>query len=320
MLKGFFGLILTGLLFFSSLGFVVFRLGSADFIVEQAREVSLYGRLINNIEPLLGFREGNKPPLLEGEELSEVVRSAVDGEQFYDFLGRYLKAHLEWLTGERETLNFSDDVTAVKQKASNELAAKVLAKYEGLPSCQANQLKTWSLDEGLPECKLSEGSASSRQDIATQIRSLANEQISGIPNRIVSNNPSTNMHSTRENLGRILTLIKLLWLLTGALVILFFIISRRGAFFTLAGAFLLVGVIEVGFSLIAWDWLAKNIADFVSSGEAAVLAPLIVDFASTILEVFQTALGSISIVFLIAGASMLAAGFIWRPKPSILPK
>lgn len=313
MIKGFFTLILTTLLFLSSLGYVLYTIKQPEFLTAQAREVNFYGRLTNpnNLSPLLEHSDANFG--LDATDTTDVIKAAIPGDTFYDFLGKYLTSTLDYLTGKSSDPAFSYDLASIKLAAQDQLAAKYTVVYKNLPVCQPSQVRTWTLSKGLPSCQLPAGSLS-ESAINSQLRELADTSIGNIPDSITREAASSNMAKQRTTVMKILSVVRLVWLATAVFVLLFMVILRRKSFFSLAGAFLLVGVVEVGFSLIAWDWLGKAIAETIAGGETKALAPLITDFATAVLEVLKTIMGNISIVFLSLGALMIILGFIFRPK------
>lgn len=319
MIKSFLGLVLTILLFLSSLGFVTYQLQNPDFITAQARKVNLYGRLTDNIKPLLNQQGGLNDLPLTSEDLNDVVKKSVDGETFYDFSHQYLTAYLDFLTGKNNALDFSYSLGVVKDKATTELATKLSAKYNDLPECQTTQLRTWSFAEKMPSCKLT-GSSAKTIDVDRQTGLIAAKAISGLPENITANDSKGSLVKTRSIAMRAVRIINGLWIATGLLVLLMLLIWRRRSFFSLASVFLLVGIIEIGFSLVAWDWLAKNATDLLINKDMKDLAPLISDFIGAAMEVLKTLLGNISIVYLTLGGLLIIFGFVFRPKNPILVK
>ena len=111
-----------------------------------------------------------------------------------------------------------------------------------------------------------------------------------------------------------LSIIKGVWLVTLLVVGLFLLISRSRAFVTLAWSFILVGIFEVGFGLIAWDWLGRLISENFTNGSESQLAPVAIDLSAGILEIFKSTLGNISVIMLIVGVTSLLLAIIYRHK------
>lgn len=310
MLKTFFIFWLIALLFLSSLAFVLFRLKSPEFLVTQAREVNLYGRLTANLEPVIQSTELERYGLAQ-PDVADVVKTAVDGERFYDFLGKYLDSNLNWLTGETEVINFSYELAPVKQRLVEEATTKIMTKYNALPVCTMAQLRTWSFDNGLPSCQLAAESARAR-DIEQDARSSAENLVKDLPAEIKITQPSERLTEIRYFVSIVLRGIWVIWLATTTLLLLYLILFRTGGFVGLAVAMLVVGLMQIGFSLIAWDWIAKNLSDMLGNSEARSLTPLAIDLVGAVLEVFKTVLGSISILFLSSGGLLLVLGIVSR--------
>jgi len=311
MLKTFFGFLLAVAVFFSTLGIVLIRLQNPDFLVKQAREINLYGRLADNLEPLLAHGSAEELSLTP-QELNDALKTAIDGEQFYDFISLYLRAVIPWLTGDTNELQFSYSLAESKSRFRDQLSAKLTNKYENLPECQSNQLKNWGFDSGLPECRLSGGSA----EVEIQIDSLVGARVDELPDDILLNEPSSNLLQMRANVIRAGQAVKAVHLATVVLIGLMLLIWRARALTTIGGAFLFVGLVQLGFSLVAWDWVGRNVADLLSGGgESAQLAPIGLDLATTILEVLKTALGNLTILTLSSGVLMIILGLIYGRKP-----
>jgi len=134
VIKSLFSFVLIVLLFVASLGLVAYRLQDPAFVVGQARQVNLYGRLAENVSALLPIDQ-TKGFALTSADVSDVLKSGIDGEQFYGFLTAAGNAYLPWLTGKTKDLNFSYDLTGTKQKLSDAATTKILVVAASLSFC-----------------------------------------------------------------------------------------------------------------------------------------------------------------------------------------
>ncbi len=314
MIKTFFGFVLVALIFFSTLGLSLSQLQKPEFLSEQARRVNLYGRLINNLPKLLEDEMLKDSPLSE-EDIIGVVQSGVDSQTFYTFLDQYLKEHVDWLSGRSQTLNFKYDLAGVKVAAQEKATSRLIAKYEDLPTCNSTQIKTWSASVTLPACKLPTGNVRS-----SDVHQILSNQIDGffesIPSEITSR-PTPSLEMLKVQVSRAVRATQITLIATVALIIIFLAIYRRKAFLSLAFIFLLTGLIEAAFGLIAWDWIGKIIIDSLPDNKATTL-PLMVDMIAAMLEVLKKSLANTSIVLLIIGGVFLLLAIFYRPKPQVL--
>ncbi len=309
VIKSLFGFIIINLLFLASLGLVAYRLQSPDFVLSQARSVNLYGRLTSNIEPILANSD-LKSIGLESSDAVEVLRAAVDGEQFYGFVGAALKSYLPWLTGQTDSITFSYDLAPAKEKMTDELSAKILARYNSLPVCTTPQLRGWDFKDRLPSCQLAPKTVQEKT-LQSQATSLALKVVEPIPDRLTAGEPSAKLTRIRSVLAQVFRSVYVIWGLTVLLISLFLLIYRRNGLTTLATCFLFVGLLQVAFGFIGWDWIARNVADLIGgSGEAKALIPLGIDLASVIIQSLKTVLGNISIACLIFGGVLLVWGLV----------
>jgi hypothetical protein len=109
----------------------------------------------------------------------------------------------------------------------------------------------------------------------------------------------------------------MLWMATFIAFFLFLAVLRRHEFLSLAFIFLLTGLIEAVFGLIAWDWVGKLIIDSMPTGNHG-LVPVGIDVVATVLDVLKRALSEFSVVLIIVGAVFLFLWIFWRPKPKRL--
>jgi hypothetical protein len=310
MIKSFFSLLLIALLFASSIGVTVHRVKDPEFLGEQIRSANMYGRLSETLPKLIDDK------MLEGtgfskEDLATVITGSVDSAIFYDFADTAASAYLPWLTGETTELSFRYDLATLKANIRDRSVDRMLAKYAELPICNAGQIKSWSTENGLPSCQLP----------ATNVRSndvarLFGEQIDTVTTKIPAElvgKETAKLAETRMRVSTILRGIQLTWVITFIAFFLFLALLRRNAFLSLAFIFLLTGLIEAVFGLIAWDWVGKLVIDSMPSQAGAVL-PVMIDVATTGLDVLKHALASFSVVLIIVGAAFLFFWIFFRPK------
>ncbi|MEK7171123.1 MAG: hypothetical protein AAB774_02360 [Patescibacteria group bacterium] len=320
MIKSFSNFVIILLLFLSSLGYVAFRLQDPHFVLQSARSVNLYGRLAANIEPLIGQDQLNSTGL-KSSEVIDLLKSAVDAEQFYVLASQALEAYLPWLTGRDDSISFSYDLTPTKQKLTDGLTAKMQSQYLGLPQCTPAQLRTWSFKDKLPSCRLADGTIQAK-NIETQIAALASKTTDLLPDTLTAAQPSTKYIRIRDLIARGFKDIYLVWGLTALLIAIYLLIFRSSGLVSLAVSFLLVGLLEIGFSLIGWDWITRTISDSIGGrGDAKTLLPLTIDLISVIIEALKTTLGNISIGFLLTGGISLLLGIIGKiHQPKLIAK
>jgi len=312
-MRAFLNLLLVGLLFLSTLGFVFNRVTDSKFIASQARETNLYGRLTTQIETTLP-EQFTKNSGLTGEDLSTIVRDSIDADTFYTTLEGYLKSQIDWLTSKEDNNNFSFNLAPIKESAVERITQKQVIEYNKLPICTAEQARLWSVEKGLPECRLN----SSDDNIEQALRASTEEGLSELPATLSTPSPSEEMQRTRNVVTKAGQITLIVWLLTIGLIALYILLLRQRAFFPLATTFILVGLLQVGFSLIAWDWLGRIVTESFQNQEGfGELIPLVVDVATTVLNVLKRSLGNISIITLSIGVLFLVLGIvsaIHRPK------
>ena len=104
------------------------------------------------------------------------------------------------------------------------------------------------------------------------------------------------------------------------LIIIMMAIFRSRAFIPIAISLLFVGIIQIGFGMIAWDWIGTAVSDYFAGYDNSQLAPLVTDIAGAMLEVLKIALGNLTIVILGLGATLLVLGIVSgiRGKKSIV--
>ncbi len=316
MLKSFLSFLLIILLFLSTLGYTAKNLENPEFLIEQSRKTNLYGRLTGQIQSMVP-KETQDGTKLSKEEMTEIIINVIDAETFYKVLEQYLTVTLGYVTGKSDELNFTYDLTTVEQDAVEEITQKALAKYAALPVCQQKDLSSWDPEKEFPTCKLPEGNVKDNE-IERIFQKSATEGINTLPANISVTNPSEGLKSTRKAVIMVNQIVTIVWGLTALIVALMLLLLRGKAFRPLAVTFIIVGLLQIGFSLIAWDWIARAVGEFFGGSDAAAIAPIITDIVATVLEILKTTLGNISIVTLGIGVMFLVLAIVhWfhRPKP-----
>ncbi|MEX1123764.1 MAG: hypothetical protein WEC81_01165 [Patescibacteria group bacterium] len=320
-MKTLFGILLVGLLFISSLGYVAKRLENPEFLTDQTRKANLYGRVSGQLDTVLPNDFISGLPL-DKKEVAEVIKDSITADEFYKFIGVYSKGYLDYWDGQSDDIKIDYSLTGVKDRANTSLNDKLTAKYDRLPICTVDQARGWDLTREFPNCRLSDGTVSD-DSIKQQIGSLVTKTLSDLPDKITVDGADQKQQANRNLFSMVNTAIKVSWIATLVLILLMIIIFRRKAFFPLAISLLFVGLIQVGFSLVAWDWIAQNIGDALTGKNAGQLAPLGLDVAAAILEVLKTTLGNVTIITLGAGVTMLVLGIVGavrgRKDISLLP-
>ncbi len=311
MLKSFFSLILILLIFASSLGATIYRLKDPEFFGQQVRSVNLYGRLTSSLPNLISD-DMVKDSGLAKEDYVDILTAAIDSQTFYGFVDQVASSYLVWLTGQKERLEFRYDLAAVKVGARQKAIDRMLTKYNALPVCDAKQVKTWSTASGLPNCQLPSGNVRTN-DVIRLLGEEIDKVLEPLPNEIVGQE-NAGLVDLRAKVLILLRGIGLIWAATVTLLLLFLLVLRRNAFLSLAFIFLLTGLIEAAFGLIAWDWVGKLVIDSLPSQISAVV-PVAVDLVAAILDVLKRSLSTASIVLLGTGAFFLLLWIFWRPKP-----
>lgn len=301
-------IVLVFLLFVGSLGYVAKRLQNPEFLVAQAREVNVYGRLTEKLGEVLpkGFIE-NYP--LTKVEVKDVVTATVDADTFYNFLEVYAGGYVTYLSGKSETLDIQYSLVEVKSHLIETLTTKLSAKYQNLPLCTAEQTRGWDIEKEYPNCQLPPGSV---QD--SSIDSQLKRQIAGQVNQLPDNVSASETPEDKNGVRRIVmvanTAINIVWIATLLLLLLMLLIFRRKAFVPLGIGLLFVGVVQIGFGLVAWDWIAKNIADSIAGYSGSELTPLVLDMVALLLDVLKRTLGNLTIIILGSGGALLVLGIV----------
>jgi len=315
MLKLIFNFILIWLVFLSSLGYVAYQLQKPSFLVAEARQVRLYDRLTGQIGAVLPKATKDSP--FTDAELKDIITQSIDANAFYDFTNQAATAYLDWLTGRADTLTFNYNFTPTKSRLNDTITEKLLAKYNNLPTCQTKDLHTWSTANGLPSCQLPASNVQSN-DVESAFRNQATTLTRDLPDQLTAGVPSPQLLQTRKDVIEALKVIKFIWLVTAAFLALYLLIFRSRAFFSLAVIFLIAGLLEIGFSLIGWEWLRRLVSDSLTKNNQAVAA-FIVDMVSAGIEVLKTLLGNLSIITLSLGGLFLILGVVYAVKRKAKP-
>ncbi len=315
MLRALATMIVINLLFLSSLAWTLGRLQNPDFLVERSKDINLYGRLSEQLVKLLD--QSDKPVLgLSAASQGEIIATAVPPEEFYLFLDQYLTATLGYLTGQKDDLTFHYPLTKTKERIESSATDRILADYYNLPDCRSIQLKDWRFDVELPVCQLP-SSSTGQNDITRLANRLVENQLSSLPDEFSVTGPSDKLITARQVISKLTRLFQLVWLATALAVAGYLLVWRRKALFGLATACLTVAVVEVGFSLIAWDWLARTVNELIGGSGSAGLTITLIDLVATLMEVMKTIWGNLAIGFFGAGAGFLVLGVAYRFKKPI---
>ncbi len=314
MFKAFVSLLLISLLFLSSIGLTIYRVKDPAFFSEQIKDANLYGRLTETLPKLLEDKMFEDSDFTK-DDLVDVVTKAIDGPTFYAFAESASAAYLPWLTSEKSTLDFRFDLTGAKANLHSSAVDRLNAKYNQLATCNAQQVKAWSADEGLPACQLPSSNVRSN-DVTRLFGEQVDKLIKPIPSELVGVE-TAKLQNVRAKVTSSLRVIQMLWIATLLAFFLFLVILRRNAFLSLAFIFLLTGLIEAVFGLIAWDWVGKLVIDSMPAGANGVL-PVAIEVVTAGLDVLKSALSGFSVVLIIVGAAFLFFWIFFRPKPKRL--
>lgn len=270
----------------------------------------MYGRLSETLPNLIDEK------MLEGtgftkEDLATVITGAVDSKMFYDFTDTAASAYLPWLSGEKNDLSFRYDLTNLKASIRDRAVDRMLARYAELPTCTAAQVKGWTTENGLPACQLPASNVRSN-DVARLFGEQIDTVITKVPGEITGKE-TPQLLEARTRTTSILRAIQLSWIITFIAFFLFLALLRRHAFLSLAFIFLLTGLIEAVFGLIAWDWVGKIVIDSMPAQTSAIL-PVIISVSTTALDVLKHALASFSVVLIAIGAAFLFFWIFFRPR------
>lgn len=293
------------------MGLTVHRVKNPKFFNEQVRAANLYGRLSETLPKLLDEKMFEESGFAK-EDVVDVVRSAIDSQMFYGFAEQASEAFLPWLTSETTELAFSYDLSPVKSNLRDKSVDRMLAKYNQLPICTPQQVKAWSTEAGLPICQLPSSNVRSN-DVARLFGEQIDKILAGFPAHLEASE-TVKLREVRGHITSSLRIMQMIWLVTGVAFLLFLGILRRYAFLSLAFIFLLTGLIEALFGMIAWDWVGKLVIDSMPTNANDVL-PVIIELVTAALDVLKQVLSTFSVALIIVGAAFLVAWIVWRPKP-----
>jgi hypothetical protein len=314
MLKSALTSLLIILLFVSTLGYTLKRLENPEFLIDQSRKANLYGRLTNQAHYLIP-KETLEAIGFDKEETREIVIKVIDAETFYRVLEDYLNAAVQYLNGRSDQFQFSYNLVPLKQKAADEIAQKYLAKYAALPVCEPKDLTTWKPEKEFPSCQIAEEKVKNN-DIERIFKKRATDGLASLPEAISVNGPNQGLKNARDLIWRADQVITITWWLTALTTLLMLLILRARALRPLAVAFITVGSLQIGFSLIAWDWMARAVGEFLGGSDAKTLVPIIADILASILEILKTTLGNISIIMFGLGLMFLVLAIVdWLHRP-----
>jgi hypothetical protein len=310
MIKTLFGFVLIALIFLSTLGVTVYRSQNPEFLNKQAREANLYGRLTTNLPQVLPDEFGAESGLGK-EDVADVLVAVVDGQTFYSFLDSATTSYLSYLTGRSSELNFRYDLTPLKTTGRDRALDRLLAKYEELPVCDNLQARTWTTEHGLPSCKLPAGNVR-ENDVSRLLGQFLDETFEPMPDELIAEE-SPKLQRAREQVSGAISLIKLIWVITLAVLLLYLIIYRQRGFLSLAFIFLLTGLVSAAFSLIAWDWVGKLVTELLPEKTNA-LVPLFIDLVTAVLDVLKRTLSAFAVALVLVGALFLLLWIFYRPR------
>ena len=307
-MKTILSLLLIILLFGGSLGYVSNKLQDPEFLVEQTREVDLYGRLSGQLDQTLPADFVEKYPL-SSKEVAEVIKDTITADEFYEFISIYSTAYLDYWNQRTEEITINYSLIGIKERAKTSLTNKLLSNYHNLPECSVEQTRNWDIAEEFPVCRLAAGSIAG-DSIERQLKGQVNQVLGELPDEIVTDGASEQQATYRENLSKANTVIKITWITILILILLMITIFRAKAFILIGISLLFVGIIQIGFGLVAWDWIATTASDYFAGSEVGQFTPLVIDLTGAILEVLKTALGNLTIVILGSGTALLVLGII----------
>jgi len=308
--KSFWALTFIGLLLLTMLTWSVSRLLSGKYLVDQLRGSKTYDRLLDNPSIWREIQAGN----LSENQIKNLISQSITPDIFYGFAEGYLTAFTDWLTGRSPNLNYAYDMSNVKRRAKEAVAGMILSSYDNLPDCQSTQLKSWSFGEGMPECRLA-GTSSSSPDIERLANQQAEEIVTQLPEQ-VEIKETARLNAFRGAVSRLLWGFRALWGVTAVWLLLFLLVQRRKAFFTLGLALLFSGLIAVGFNFFLWDWLTKTITDYLT-GISTIqnVLPLLNDLIGQLIASIKTFMGVCGISCVVLGlGNFVLAVFLRRRR------
>lgn len=319
MLKTLLSFLIILLLFISTIGYVAYQVTRPGFLVKSAEDVHLYEQATAQASTFLPKDALGNLPLTTGE-IQTVLAKSIDANTFYTDLGKVSDGYLDYLTGRSDQLKFKLDLRPIKDNLEQQATAVVVADYQALPTCQTNQLHNWNATSEFPKCQLPSGNLNA-SDVTNLLANQVAQAVSPLPNFWQSGTPSQSLSQTRARVMQVLELVRITWLSTLIVILLYILIGRRRAFLPLAFIFLIAGALEVAFSFVAWDFLKKFIVDLLSQpGTSQQLLGLMNAIADDLTQTLKTIFGNLSIVTLSIGGFFL---ILWaftrfaRPKKEL---
>lgn len=311
MIKALFNFILIWLVFLSSLGYTINRLEDPEFLTAQVREAKLYDRLTAHLDAVFPKNEVDKLPFTN-EDLRQIITKTIDANTFYDALGSAASAYGNWLQGNNSTIGFSYDLAPLKEQFITNATDTALAAYASQPVCKSQEIANWGRGDALPECRLS-GNDTGETTLKPLVQKQLNETIGKLPNTLVSGEASPELLRARETVHLVNKVILTIWLVTFAIILLYLVLLRARAFFSLAIIFIVAGLLEIGFGLIGWEWIRQTLVDLFSN-QGATWATFVVDLTASLVEILKTILGNLSIISLSLGGLFLILGVFFGFK------
>lgn len=321
MLKSLLNFLLVLLLFVSTLGYVGHQILQPDFLANQAEKVNLYEQATSQLIALLPKDAAQDSPL-SASETEAVIKKALDANTFYRSLHLINNGYVNYLAGRTKEISYNIDLTETKNRLTDETAALFITKYRELPACQPTELKTWDATNSFPSCQLPATNVRSG-DVERLLTEQASKVTANLPSNLKGPIPNEGLATARDRMATALRVITVIWLITLGVTLLYALVWRRRAFLPLAFIFIMVGILQVGFSLLAWDWLKRLIVDLLHSPDTSQgLVTIITTLTDDVLQTLKTLMGNISIITLsIGGLFLILWGFtrFSRPKSASAP-
>ncbi len=323
MLKTLLNFLLIALLFIATLGYVAYQLVRPGFLISQAEKVHLYEQTTSQIGSFLP-KDATKGSAFSPSDIQAILTKAIDAPTFYADLGGVTGSYLNYLTGRSTSLNYQLNLVPIKSRIASVAKATIIANYQALPTCKASELKTWDASNTFPSCQLP-GTNVQTKDVNNLLGSQVDKMLANFPDQLRAPAPTDSLQQTRARVIQIFGLIRIAWLTTLVFILLYVLIWRKKAFWPLALIFLIVGALEVGFSLIAWDWLKRVVIDLINHPDTSQqMVAIIGTLVDDVVQTLKTILGNLSIITLsLGGLFLILWGFshFGRPKNNLeLPK
>ncbi len=307
MLKTLLNFLLIVLLFTSTIGYVGYQLLKPGFLVHQAEKVHLYEQTTAQVGTFLPKDATNDLPFSTAE-IQTILSKGIDANTFYTTLDQASTAYLNYITSRSSKVSYSLNLIPLKTTVGDQAKATLSANYQSLPICKTSELKSWDATNSFPSCQLPTTNVQSR-DVDALLGSQVDKILANLPDRWSAPPPSAGLSQTRERITQVLGLIRIAWLATLAVILLYILAFRKRAFLPLAFIFLVVGALEVAFSLVAWDYLKRLILDLVSHPDTSQqIISIAGTIADDIVQTLKTILGNLSIITLSIGGFFL---IIW---------